>query len=509
MRTDQLRRLQADPAEFRRCLMIDAAGNEPVKFGDVLEPYQLQDFAALDPAWRRLAGIATEPQHTRAWLERPRGHSKTHDIAVTAAWVLFAARRKLTGVVAASDHDQATLVREAVDKLTRLNPWLLQCLEVQRSVIVNPHTGSRLEIISSDVASSYGLTPDFIVCDEISHWSKPDLWQSLISAAAKRPNCVVVCILNAGFQTHWVWPLREAIRTDASWYFHSLDGPQAKWITPERLAEQERLLPFVAYRRLWLNQWTGGGGDALTEQELRDALTLTGPSGATPQGYVSVAGLDLSTTRDATGLAIVGAHVGYTEVKSEAQRHLSPQMAAMIDVGVFDAPHREDQLIRHEGTGRLRLLNMQTWQPGPGRKIDLEQVEEAVVQAHQRYRLSAVAADYWQAELMVQRLRKRGVPIQAIHFTGQNLQAMATTTLDSFRERMIDLYPHDELLADLSGLKVAEKNYGFRLQSDRGTAKGGTHHGDAAQALVLSLYAARKFNLSPTKKVDRSLVLYP
>jgi phage terminase large subunit-like protein len=179
----QLKRLQADPAAFRRSLLIDA-GAEPVRFGDVMEPYQQADFAALDPAWRRLAGQSADVTHTRGWLERPRGHSKTTDIAVMVCWVLFAAPRKLTGVIAAGDRDQANLLRDAIEKLVRLNPWLAKFLQVQKQFIINPHTGGSLEIISSDVASSYGLTPDFVICDEISHWPKPDLWHSLISSAA-------------------------------------------------------------------------------------------------------------------------------------------------------------------------------------------------------------------------------------------------------------------------------------------------------------------------------------
>jgi hypothetical protein len=137
-------------------------------------------------------------------------------------------------------------------------------------------------------------------------------------------------------------------------------------------------------------------------------------------------------------------------------------------------------------------------------------VEEQVVKAHTSYGLSALAADYWQAELMVQRLQRRGVPVKAIHFTGGNLQAMATTTLDCFRERQIDLYPHGELMADLASLRVVEKQYGFRLQAaDRQEGQSGTRHGDAAQALILALFAARRFNVAPASRLDRPLVVYP
>jgi hypothetical protein len=43
---------------------------------------------------------------------------------VSAAWVLFASRRKLDGVACAADKDQAALILDAIDRLLRLNPWL-------------------------------------------------------------------------------------------------------------------------------------------------------------------------------------------------------------------------------------------------------------------------------------------------------------------------------------------------------------------------------------------------
>src|SRR4051812_24739830 len=105
-----LRELQNDPAAFRAALLIDG-DNGPCKLADCLDPWQRDDFQALDPTWRRVAGQDVEPRFMRAWLERGRGHSKTGDASVMATWVLFASRRKLSGVVAACDRDQAGLVR--------------------------------------------------------------------------------------------------------------------------------------------------------------------------------------------------------------------------------------------------------------------------------------------------------------------------------------------------------------------------------------------------------------
>ena len=47
----KLSKLQADPTEFRRTLRIDADGQH-VRFGETIDDWQAEDFAALDPAWR-------------------------------------------------------------------------------------------------------------------------------------------------------------------------------------------------------------------------------------------------------------------------------------------------------------------------------------------------------------------------------------------------------------------------------------------------------------------------
>ena len=147
----------------------------------------------------------------------------------------------------------------------RNNPWLSKLLDVQAYKIVNRMTGSTLEIISSDAATSYGITPDFIVCDELTHWKNQDLWVSLLSSAAKKSNCILLIIANAGLGqgSSWQWLVREGCRLDPDWIFSRLDGPRASWISPKLLGEQARLLPPAAYRRLWLNEWTSSAGDAL------------------------------------------------------------------------------------------------------------------------------------------------------------------------------------------------------------------------------------------------------
>ncbi len=499
-----LKALQASPQAFRAALRIDADGTAR-RLGDVLDGWQAADFAALDPGWRRIAGQSSDGP-LRAWLERPRGHSKTLDLAVMASWVLFASRRKLTGVAAAADLDQARLLRDAVDGLLRLNPWLARILRADKLKIVNGRTGSSLEILTSDAPSSYGLTPDFLIVDEVTHWRDRALWDSLISAAAKRKCCMVVTICNAGFADSWQWQTREAVRQDPAWHFSRLEGPVASWITPDRLQEQRRLLPSIAFERLWANTWSSGSGDALSPDLIDRAITRPGPLLEPEPGWSYVAGLDLGLSRDRAALAVVGVHVGHSEERARPERRLTTTQAAMLELGLTDCPDDDDDVewVQHEGTGRLRLARLQVWTPPAKGKVDIERIEQAVVGIDRRLVLDRIGCDVWQAAYLIERLGKQGLPIQGIDFTGSNLRSMCSATLEAFSEANIDLYPDPLLLADLRALRVVEKSYGLRLESPRGPQG----HGDAATALAIALHVAGSKKGFTNRPVSGILLVY-
>jgi hypothetical protein len=269
------------PEFFRRALRVDGARPRPLR--ELILDWQERDFAALDPAWIELAGLATPllpngplplgivnaPRTVlrRAYFERPRGHSKTFDTAVQVAWILSAARHAVSGVAAASDADQAQLLRQSVGQIARLNPHLTRDLRVQVHRILNPRTGSDLKFIASDVAGSWGHNPDFVICDELCHWSKAELWYSLFSAAAKRPHCVLLVLSNAGAGRGWQWRVRQMAQDSPDWYFSSLDGPCAPWITPAQLEQQRLGLMPSTFERLWLNRWQFGDGGFVTLPE--------------------------------------------------------------------------------------------------------------------------------------------------------------------------------------------------------------------------------------------------
>ena len=73
--------------------------------------------------------------------------------------------------------------------------------------------------------------------------------------------------------------------------------------------------------------------------------------------------------------------------------------------------------------------------------------------------------------------------MKEVPFTGKNLDLMATTLLDVFRSRRIELFNCPPLIADLRRLTIEEKSYGYRLSATRDEAG----HADTATAFAIAL----------------------
>lgn len=302
-----------DPAAFRRYIQIDAISG--AAFGELVQSWQQHDFKALDPAWKLMAGYeprtkreveAASIAKRRAWIERPRGHAKTCDMAVQIAWVLLFSRRSLRGVCAAADREQAGLIADAIRRLVHANPGICDSLRFRQNAIENDRTGSRLDLISSDIGSSFGLTPDFIICDELCHWPSEGLWHSLASAAAKKPHCLLAVLTNAGVGRGWQWQLREAARTHPDWHFSTIDGSQAPWIRQSDLDEQRAILPPSVFDRLWNNRWQTSAGNYLSIAEVatcRDERLSEQQRGRTNIHYV--AAIDYAEKHDLTAAVVL------------------------------------------------------------------------------------------------------------------------------------------------------------------------------------------------------------
>jgi hypothetical protein len=461
MDAKSLTQFAIDPAAFRDALILPSTHGSK-RLGAILADFQKRDFAALDKAFLALRN-GQQPVPNRFWLERTKGASKDTDLAVMLLWLLAFANLPLVCQVGAADKDQADELRKACKGILRVNPWLAEAIEVQASAILGLRNEARCDILTSDAPSSHGSRPNLVILNELSHVSSREFAETLLDNAEKVPSGLVVIATNAGFDPSWQYEWRETARKSPRWYFANFSEP-APWIDTASLEERRRMSSAERYARLWQGQWVSGSGDALSRDDILAAVNLEGPMTGAVQGFVFVAGLDIGLVKDASALVVVGIGTGHCMLTA-------------------------DDFIYTPGTGRMRLAWVDLWRPSHGTRVDLTQVEDAILNVHQRFRLARLAVDPYQADLLITRLGKAFVPVEPVPFVPTSLQGMATATLESFTGRQIDLYHHEQLITDLQALRLEEKGYGTRLASPRGPSG----HGDCATALALALHAARPY----------------
>lgn len=463
------------PAVFRE---VVRTGTPPSRLGPRLAAWQQRDFAALDPAWRKLAGHAWGspalpraglPSESeaglmekpgfcrRAYIERPRGHSKTTDMAIQVAWILQYASQGVRGLAAAADRDQARLLHAAVADLLQHNRALCPDLELLQNRIVHRRTGSQLDVISSDVGSSWGQLPDFVICDELCHWPRPELWYSLCSAAAKQPHCVLAVLTNAGIGTGWQWQVRETARTSPAWYFSSLAGSQAPWIAPATLDEQRRLLPPPVFARLWENVWQHSDGEFVTLAEAeacRDGRLSVRSRGE--RGWQYFAGVDYAEKHDRT-------------------------------VGVI--VHREGD--------RIVVDRMDVVAPRPGCPVLVEWVEAWMTETAEKFGAVRFVVDEFQLVSVIQRLGDDHAIERFDFASGRGHHALALALRNLIVHRRVAWYPgcgqlgdsaeRDDLETELASL-VLRNVADVRVRIDHRREPG--CHDDRAFALGAACLAA-------------------
>lgn len=418
----------------------DASGPDGWIERDLLRPVFARDAAGL-------------PAHRLVYLELPRGHWKSGGgaaIAVTEAVL----HPSTDVVVVAADRDQAAIVAENIDGYLARNPSLRGSFRRAGDEYTVPSRGSRIRVISSDVASSWGLGGTHrrfrLIADELTVWPSgqgEQLWGSLISATGKTPDAQMIVLSNAGFDRDrsWQWRVRESAEREPWAYLFSAPGVIASWVTEAWLEQMRTLLPGPAYARVIENKWTSGSGDFVTAEQWR----LCVDDGWRPQtraepGRSYFAGLDLGLVKDATALAVV--HV--------------------------------------DGDGCVRLDELRTWQGRRGDPVDIAAVERAIVDVSERFAPCRVSADPWQLSGSIQRLSRAGVDISEHVFSASSVAKLSTTLYSLITGARLRVYDDAELEREVLGLQTVLTASGWRVDHRAGG------YSDRAMALAMAALTA-------------------
>ena len=299
--------------DYLRHVVVDSRP-APQRFASAARHWQWERASRLAPPLEALMGMRPEWGGPRYfWSTLARGHDKTTGLGRLANYALFASRRPLMLVAAAADRDQAALLTDAMRREAELNPWLGEKLAFRRDEVEGP--GGLLRVLTSDAPTAAGLRADIVICDEIVHWQRRDLWDMLWSGLHKRAGAMCVVITNAGVKRSWQWDIKEAARGSAAWEVYEAEGRLDTWMSEADVAEARRLLLPSEARRLLDNRWIDPAEESgfLAPADIEACEALWGELGlgaASAQGRGAAgveywAGIDYGPKRDRTALSVL------------------------------------------------------------------------------------------------------------------------------------------------------------------------------------------------------------
>jgi phage terminase large subunit-like protein len=300
-------------------------------------------------------------------------------------------------------------------------------------------TGSVYAALSADVATKHGLSPSFVVYDELGQTTSRDLFDALDTAMGARAEPLMLVISTQAAAD--LAPMSELIDyglrvnrgeiSDRSFHLTLYAAPDDadpwsleawKAANPalgdfrsladvERMASQAQRLPSkeAAFRNLILNQRVSAEASLLTAPEWK-------ANGAPPvaldelDGRPCFAALDLSASRDLTALVLVFA--------DDAGGFDVHPVFWLPGDGLADRAEQDRvPYVVWRDQGHLNTI--------PGPTIDPRYVAAAIARLHARFRLRKLAYDRWRIEDLRRALADEGVTDLELVEHGQGFKDMA------------------------------------------------------------------------------------
>lgn len=426
---------------------------------EVWEGWQWALTSRLVPALEAVAAVRDTPYMgpRNFWLQMGRGHDKTSLIGRLSSWLLAFSRRPLRAVAAAGDKEQAGLIHEFMQAEARLNPWLNEMLKFSSWRAEGPQ-GSRLRVLAADAAGAFGLKEDVVVCDELTHWPKRDMFNTLVTGMEKRAGqALLIVITNAGVMNTWQHDVYKEAKLSPSWYVYEAPYHLASWMPIEAINERRRILPAGLAKRVYDNKWIDPAEES---------------------GFVARAEaeacVDSSLRRQDVGI-----------------REHRPYYAA-IDYG--PVKDRTALCVLHEEQGRVVVDRLDVWQGSPDARVRIDRVEAWVEEAQKAYHGPRFVIDPYNLEgslqkyeglFDIERFTPRGG--QANYQLAANLRSLMVSKKIAWYplcgEILVHGRPHD-LVDELCEVTLKPTSAGFRIINE------GNTHDDRVCAIGMAALTA-------------------
>jgi phage terminase large subunit-like protein len=401
-------------------------------------------------AWQRdiMCGIYDSPTR-RAIVSFGRKNGKT----ALAAFLLLLhlcgpeARANSQLYSAAQSREQAAILFSLAAKVVRQSPDLSQYVVVRDTAkeLVCPELGSKYRALSAEASTAYGLSPVFVVHDELGQVKGPrsELYEALETASAAQSDPLSIIISTqaptdadllsvliedarqGGDPLNKIWlytapetadPFSdEAIRA-ANPAFGDFQNPAEV----RRQAESARRMPSSenGYRNLILNQRVNLSNPFVSRGVWESCSNEADPE-AFQEGEVFV-GLDLSARHDLTAAVAVAKFGGIW--------HVMPTFFAPQH-GLAERSHKDrvpyDVWARD---GRLLLT--------PGATVDYAYVAQWLADFCADHPVRAVRFDRWRIDVLKAELARIGVDLPLEPF-GQGFKDM-TPALDTLEAELVE-----------------------------------------------------------------------
>ncbi len=402
---------------------------------------------------RRVYGPLREDGRRRvrtALFSLPRKNGKTAICAILALAHLCgpAAERRGQVFSAAADRDQASLIFNEMRAMIEATPWLESRCNIQqfRKAIEDDVTGSVYQAMSSDARKAHGLSPSFVICDELAQWKNRELYDNLVTGTGARAEPLVVVIgTQAKDDQHLMSELVDygqkvidgevddptfsatiyrAPEDADPWALETWEacnpalGDFRSLEEMETFAEQAQRIPAreAVFRNLYLNQRVDSEVRFIAAADWQRCAGEVDP--VSLYGKPCYVGLDLSSTRDLT------AAVAFFPDGGEV-------------LPFFFVPG--DNMREREDTDRVPYA---TWQKEGfitatrGRAVDKKAVAQRLAQLCADYDVKVVAYDRWRMEDLKRILDDEGISLPLIGF-GQGFQSMSPA-LDAMETLVLD-----------------------------------------------------------------------
>lgn len=401
-----------------------------------LEPWQQFVLGSLF-GWKRADGTR---RFRTGYLEISRKNGKSTLAAGVGLYLLDADGEGGAEVYsAATKRAQAKITFDEATRMVKASPFLRRRITTVRDNLHIVNSASKFEPLGRDADSMDGLNIHAAIVDELHAHKNREVWDVLETATGARRQPLMFAITTAGFDRQSVcWEMHEytqklldRVLEDDSFFgvIYAVDEEddwevEANWVKAnpnlevsvklddlQRKAIKAKEMPSAlnSFLRLHLDQWTQAESRWMDPDKWRGCGHAVDGEGL--RGRICYAGLDLSSTTDVAGYALVFPPQSSEDRYQVLWRFFIPDESMHIR-------SRRDR-VPYEAWVRQGFMTAT-----PGNVIDFDFILAALDEDAQRYDIQEVAFDRWGAAQIQTKLMEKGGEDWLVQF-GQGYQSMS------------------------------------------------------------------------------------